>query len=54
MSAIHLILIVLVVLLVLSLPIFPYNAQWTYGYYPSGALSLIVLILIVLLLAGRL
>lgn len=54
MNAVHLILIVLVVLLVLSLPIFPYNAQWSYGYYPSGALSLIVVILLVLLLLGRL
>jgi len=40
MNAVHLILIVLVILIVLSLPIYPYNTAW--GYYPSGAVTLIV------------
>ena len=45
-------LIVLVLLLVGALPAWPYSTGW--GYYPSGGLGLIVLILVVLLLAGRL
>jgi hypothetical protein len=47
------ILIVLLVLLVLgALPTWPYSAGW--GYYPSGGLGLILLILLVLVFAGRL
>ncbi|HWJ73362.1 DUF3309 domain-containing protein [Mesorhizobium sp. BR1-1-16] len=45
-------LIVLVVLLIAALPSWPYSSGW--GYYPSGGLGLIVVILIVLLLMGRL
>jgi hypothetical protein len=45
-------LIVLVLLLVGALPSWPYSRGW--GYYPSGGLGLIVVILLVLLLAGRL
>ena len=48
-----LILIIIVVLLLVgALPTWPYSNSW--GYYPSGGLGLIVLILIILLLAGRL
>jgi uncharacterized protein DUF3309 len=47
------ILLVLLVLLLLgALPTWPYSRGW--GYYPSGGLGLIVVVLIVLLLAGRL
>jgi Protein of unknown function (DUF3309) len=47
------ILIILVVLLLLgSLPTWPYSAGW--GYYPSGGLGLILIILVVLILADRL
>ena len=47
------ILIVLLVLaLVGALPSWPYSRGW--GYYPSGGLGLVVLILVVLLLLGRL
>jgi hypothetical protein len=47
------ILIILLVLLVLgALPTWPYSAGW--GYYPSGGLGLILLILVVLVFAGRL
>jgi hypothetical protein len=46
---------ILVVLLVLALvgalPSWPYSRSW--GYYPSGGLGLIVLILVILLLTGR-
>lgn len=48
-------LIVLIVLLMLvlgTLPTWPYSAGW--GYYPSGGAGTILLILLVLALAGRL
>jgi len=35
-----------------ALPTWPYSAGW--GYYPSGGLSIIVLVVLVLLLTGRL
>ena len=44
-------LIVLILLLVGALPTWPHSRGW--GYYPSGGLSLIVLILIILVLMGR-
>jgi hypothetical protein len=44
--------IVLVLLLIGALPTWPYSSGW--GYYPSGGLGLVVLILVVLLLTGRL
>jgi uncharacterized protein DUF3309 len=44
--------ILLIVLLLGALPAWPYSRGW--GYYPSGGLGLILLILIILLLAGRL
>jgi hypothetical protein len=44
--------IVLIILLIASLPTWPYSSGW--GYYPSGGLGLIVLILLILLLTGRL
>lgn len=44
-------LIILVLFLLGSLPTWPHSANW--GYYPSGGLGIIVVILLVLLLAGR-
>jgi Protein of unknown function (DUF3309) len=44
-------LVILVVLLVGSLPSWPYSRGW--GYYPTGGVGLLVLILIILLLTGR-
>jgi hypothetical protein len=44
-------LVVLVVLLLGALPAWPYSRSW--GYYPSGGLGLVVVVLLVLLLAGR-
>jgi len=47
------ILIVVVILMILgTLPTWPHSRQW--GYYPSGGLGLVFLILIILLLTGRL
>ncbi len=45
-------LILLVLLVVGALPSWPYSRGW--GYYPSGGLGLVVVVLLVLLLAGRL
>jgi hypothetical protein len=45
-----LILILLVLLLVGALPTWPYSAGW--GYYPSGGVGLLVVILIIVLLIG--
>ncbi len=44
--------IILVLLLIGALPTWPYSSGW--GYYPSGGLGLVVLILVILLFAGRL
>jgi hypothetical protein len=44
-------LIILILLLLGALPAWPYSRGW--GYYPSGGLGLVVIILIVLLLMGR-
>jgi uncharacterized protein DUF3309 len=44
-------LIVLVLLLLGALPTWPHSANW--GYYPSGGVGLLLVILIVLLVAGR-
>jgi hypothetical protein len=46
------ILLVVVVLLLLgALPTWPYSSGW--GYYPSGGLGLILVILLILALLGR-
>ena len=45
-------LIVVIFLLLGALPTWPYSAGW--GYYPSGGLGLVLLILIVLAVMGRL
>jgi hypothetical protein len=41
-------LIILILLLIGALPLWPYSGGW--GYYPSGGLGLLVIILLVLLL----
>jgi hypothetical protein len=46
-----LLIIVLLLALVGALPAWPYSRGW--GYYPSGGLGLVVLILIILVLLGR-
>lgn len=43
-------LILIVLLLIGALPGWPYSRRW--GYYPSGGLGLIFIILLLLLLAG--
>lgn len=44
-------LVVLILMLLGALPTWPYSRGW--GYYPSGGLGLVVVILLVLILAGR-
>jgi hypothetical protein len=43
--------IILILLLIGALPTWPHSARW--GYYPSSALGLVLLILIILILLGR-
>ena len=45
------ILVILILLLLGALPTWPYSAGW--GYYPSGGLGLILVIVIILALMGR-
>jgi hypothetical protein len=44
-------LVVLVLLLVGALPTWPYSGGW--GYYPSGGLGLVLVIVLILLAMGR-
>ena len=44
--------IILILALIGALPTWGHSRSW--GYYPSGGLGLIVIILIILLLMGRL
>jgi len=46
------ILLIILVLLVLgALPTWPYSTGW--GYYPSGGLGLVLVVLLILVLIGR-
>ncbi|CAB3827331.1 MAG: DUF3309 family protein [Achromobacter pulmonis] len=45
-------LIILILLLIGAVPAWPYSRGW--GYYPSGLLGIVLIVLIVLLLTGRL
>jgi Protein of unknown function (DUF3309) len=51
----HLVLTILVIVLLLAvfgaLPAWPYSSDW--GYFPSGTLGLLLLVLIVVLLVRR-
>jgi Protein of unknown function (DUF3309) len=44
-------LIILILLLLGALPTWPYSTGW--GYYPSSGLGLVVLLVVILLVAGR-
>lgn len=44
-------LIVLILLLIGALPAWPYSRNWGYG--PSGISGLLVVVLVIMLLAGR-
>ncbi|MBB1593042.1 DUF3309 domain-containing protein [Achromobacter sp. UMC46] len=45
-------LIILILLLIGAVPAWPHSKGW--GYYPSGLLGIVVIVLIVMLLMGRL
>jgi uncharacterized protein DUF3309 len=45
-------LIILILLLIGALPMWPYSSGW--GYFPSGGVGLLLLILIILAVSGRL
>lgn len=51
MSLGTILLILLIVLLVGAIPAWPHSRSW--GYAPSGLLSVVVVVLIVLLLLGQ-
>jgi drug/metabolite transporter (DMT)-like permease len=44
-------LIVLILMLVGVLPIWPHSAHW--GYFPSGGLGILLIVVVVLLVTGR-
>ena len=44
--------IIVIILLLGALPTWPYSADW--GYYPSGGLGTVLVILLILVLLGRL
>lgn len=43
--------IILIVLLIGALPTWPYSRSW--GYYPSGLLGTVLIIVLILVLLGR-
>lgn len=47
----NVVLVVLLVFLIGAIPTWPYSRNW--GYYPSGGLGLVLLILVILMLTGR-
>ncbi len=44
-------LIILILLLIGALPRWPYSAGW--GYYPSGGLALVLIIILIFVLLGH-
>jgi hypothetical protein len=44
--------VLLVLLLVGALPTWPHSANW--GYFPSGGLGIVLVVVIILLVSGRL
>ncbi len=52
MSVGTILLIILILFLVGALPTWPHSSGW--GYYPSGGLGIVLIIVVVLLLTGRL
>lgn len=43
--------VILILILIGALPTWPHSKSW--GYYPSGGLGLVLLIVVILLLMGR-
>jgi hypothetical protein len=51
MSTRTILIVVILLLLLGALPSWPYSTGW--GYYPSGGLGLVLLILVIVALLGR-
>jgi hypothetical protein len=51
MSLGTILLIILVLLLLGALPAWPYSTGW--GYYPSGGLGLVLVVILILVVTGR-
>ncbi len=51
MSIGTILLIILILALFGALPSWPYSSGW--GYYPSGGIGIVVLIVVILLVTGR-
>jgi hypothetical protein len=51
MSIATILLIVLLLMLVGAIPTWPHSKGW--GYYPSGGIGLVLIILLILLLMGK-
>ncbi|SNS76052.1 MULTISPECIES: DUF3309 family protein [unclassified Azospirillum] len=51
MSLGTILLIIIVLMLIAALPRWPHSAGW--GYYPSGGIGLILIIVLILFLTGR-
>jgi hypothetical protein len=51
MSLGTILLVVLILMLIGAFPAWPHSKSW--GYYPSGALGLVVVVLLILILLGR-
>ncbi|GAB4087713.1 DUF3309 family protein [Hydrogenophaga soli] len=52
MSLGNILLIVLILMLVGALPTWPHSNQW--GYWPSGSIGILLIVLLVLVVSGRL
>jgi hypothetical protein len=53
-STVRLILIIVLVLLVIGLlPVWGYSSGWGFGYFPSGLLGLVLIVLLVMALTGK-
>jgi hypothetical protein len=52
MSLGNILLIVLILMLVGAVPTWPHSAQW--GYWPSGGMGLLLLVVVILMFTGRL
>ena len=51
MSSRTILIVVLLLLLLGALPTWPYSGGW--GYYPSGGLGLVLLVVVIVALLGR-
>jgi hypothetical protein len=45
--------VILILLIIGMLPMWPYSSGWGWGYYPSGGLTLLLLVIIVLAVMGK-